>query len=174
MSGLILQVKELLPDLQENFIQVSSVAPFDIFKAFLNLKFQMNIQICLKHYDFNPEAVINAVLEDNLPPHLNEGHSVPDSQPIPEVFVGFEEPTDISKKTRTKYFIKSWLPLMITIYLLPWWPILQDRSFQWNAGSLERQAGYEKPDSRSRRWTTCSWSMRFVPCFNYCQNSSFF
>ncbi|KZS18432.1 Activating signal cointegrator 1 complex subunit 2 [Daphnia magna] len=79
MSGLILQVKELLPDLQENFIL-----------------------ICLKHYDFNPEAVVNAVLEDNLPPHLNEGHSVPDSQPIPEVFVGFEEPTDISKKTRTK------------------------------------------------------------------------
>lgn len=38
MSGLILQVKELLPDLQENFIQVSSVAPFDIFKAFLNFK----------------------------------------------------------------------------------------------------------------------------------------
>ncbi|XP_046441124.1 activating signal cointegrator 1 complex subunit 2-like [Daphnia pulex] len=80
ISALILQVKELLPDLHESFIRV-----------------------CLKHYDYNPEAVINAVLEDNLPPHLNEGHNIPDQQqPIPEPFVAFDEQTDISKKNRTK------------------------------------------------------------------------
>jgi hypothetical protein len=61
-------------------------------------------QVCLKHYDYNPEAVINAVLENNLPPHLNEGHNISDQQPIPEPFVvALDEQTDISKKTRTKY-----------------------------------------------------------------------
>ncbi len=62
----------------------------------------------MKHYDYNPEAVINAVLEDNLPPHLSEGHNIPDQQqPIPEPFVAFDEQTDISKKNRTKY--TKWL-----------------------------------------------------------------
>ncbi len=68
----------------------------------------------MKHYDYNPEAVINAVLEDNLPPHLNEGHHISDQQPIPEPFVAFDEQTDISKKTRTKYYIE-WLMLTFAV-----------------------------------------------------------
>lgn len=58
----------------------------------------------MKHYDYNAEAVINAVLEDNLPPHLNERTNVPDLKPTQETF-SFDEPADISKKSRTKYVI---------------------------------------------------------------------
>merc|ERR1712105_59975 len=45
----IQQVKELLPDLDDVFVQA-----------------------CLRHYDFSGESVINAILEGNLAPHLLE------------------------------------------------------------------------------------------------------
>jgi len=61
-------------------------------------------QDCLKHYDYNAEAVINAILEDNLAPHLAE-RQFPDSQPIVPLPVELEEPAEISKKSRTKYFL---------------------------------------------------------------------
>lgn len=54
----------------------------------------------MKHYDFNPESVVNAVLEGNLAPHLME-MQVPDSLPVPEVKLQ-DELVDISKKSRTK------------------------------------------------------------------------
>ncbi len=47
MERLVGQVRDLLPDLGDGFIQK-----------------------CLKYYDHNPELVINALLEENLPPHL--------------------------------------------------------------------------------------------------------
>ncbi|XP_011148147.1 activating signal cointegrator 1 complex subunit 2 isoform X2 [Harpegnathos saltator] len=65
----ILKVKEILCDYDENFIQ-----------------------ICLKHYDYNVESVINAVLENTLPSNLKKlngtlPHIVPDS---------LESPTDVN------------------------------------------------------------------------------
>lgn len=49
MDQLVVQVRDLLPDLGDGFIQM-----------------------CLKYYDHNPELVIHAILEENLPPHLIE------------------------------------------------------------------------------------------------------
>ncbi len=46
---LIVQVKDLLPDLGDGFVEA-----------------------CLEYYDSNPESVINSLLEENLPPHLME------------------------------------------------------------------------------------------------------
>ena len=82
-------------------------------------------KVCLKHYDYNPEAVINAILEDNLPPHLNECQ-IPDILTLPETFA-YEEPTDISKRNRTKYLIKMQKinVIIITVKLE-----IQDCSFQ--------------------------------------------
>ena len=71
----------------------------------------------MKHYDYNPEAVINAVLEDNLPPHLNEGHNIPDQQQVLEPFVAFDEQADISKKTRTKYYTEWLMVKFLRLFL---------------------------------------------------------
>lgn len=46
-DSLISQVKDLLPDLGDGFVQA-----------------------CLDYFDRNPEKVINAIFEENLPPHL--------------------------------------------------------------------------------------------------------
>lgn len=107
------------------------------------------MQVCLKHYDYNAEAVINAVLEDNLPPHLNQRH-VPDVQPIVETNFPFQDPADISKKTRTKYvtiFIKNsnipknyeWKPVFIirTVHFDEMREILNDKQDMKNV-ILER------------------------------------
>ncbi len=100
MNALVLQVKELLPDLGEDFIQVTFTFLFTRSYAFYLIICFLFVKVCLKHYDYNPEAVINAILEDNLPPHLNE-RQIPDILPTPETF-SFEEPADVSKKNRTK------------------------------------------------------------------------
>lgn len=47
LESLISQVKDLLPDLGGGFVEA-----------------------CLEYFDFDPEKVINAIFEDNLPPHL--------------------------------------------------------------------------------------------------------
>jgi len=49
MGQLVSQVRDLMPDLGDGFIQM-----------------------CLKYYDNSAELVINALLEENLPPHLIE------------------------------------------------------------------------------------------------------
>lgn len=60
----------------------------------------------MKHYDYNPESVINAVLEDNLPPHLAD-RPIPDVASVPNNPVPvYDEPAEISKKTRTKYALE--------------------------------------------------------------------
>lgn len=79
----IQQVKELLPDLDDVFVQA-----------------------CLRHYDFSGESVINAILEGNLAPHLleiqNEAmlSSPPTEHNYPPTSTSTQD--DISKKSRTK------------------------------------------------------------------------
>lgn len=48
IDSLVAQVRDLLPDLGEGFVE-----------------------LCLEYFDNLPEKVINAILEDNLPPHLS-------------------------------------------------------------------------------------------------------
>jgi len=82
-TSLISQVKELLPDLDNNFVKA-----------------------CLKHYDYNAESVINAILEENLAPHLMELQLAPAINEVNESIKTLEivehTPKDISKKSRTK------------------------------------------------------------------------
>ncbi len=49
LDDLISQVRDLLPDLGAGFVEA-----------------------CLTYFDYNPERVINSLLEENLPPHLIE------------------------------------------------------------------------------------------------------
>ncbi|XP_076292239.1 activating signal cointegrator 1 complex subunit 2 isoform X2 [Lasioglossum baleicum] len=49
MPSLVSAVKEILDDLEDRFVEV-----------------------CLEHYGYDTEAVINAILEDTLPPKLND------------------------------------------------------------------------------------------------------
>ena len=55
MDSLISMVRDLLPDLGAGFVEM-----------------------CLQHYDFRPDEVINAILENNLAPHLTDlDHNMP-------------------------------------------------------------------------------------------------
>lgn len=96
-------------------------------------------QACLKHYDFNAEAVINAVLEENLPPHLAD-RPVQDllpAMPSTSSISNREDPAEISKKSRTKYETKTiyiFIVLSCALIIL----LSKDGSFRWDAGGVER------------------------------------
>ena len=84
IKSLTSNVKDLLPDLTDFFVRA-----------------------CLKHYDYNAESVINAILENNLAPHLVELQFLPELKQVAEVLPQpdpvVSKVDDISKKTRTKY-----------------------------------------------------------------------
>ncbi|KAG1697707.1 Activating signal cointegrator 1 complex subunit 2 [Nymphon striatum] len=71
LDSLITQVKDLLPDLGDGFVEA-----------------------CLDYYNYNPETVINCLLENNLPPVLQQLDRNEKCTPKPEVIA--PEPSEPS------------------------------------------------------------------------------
>ena len=75
----------------------------------------------MKHYDYNAESVINAILEENLAPHLIEFQvsAVAEiTESVQLLDVPEEIPKDVSKKSRTKYQLRHFLKSFLRFQLL--------------------------------------------------------
>lgn len=90
LASLITEVKDILPHLGEGYIEVCvHIHELMIFFELLSLEliFIVIKQKCLRRYNNDSASVINAVLEDSLPPDIKElDPTLPHIPPDPMVF----------------------------------------------------------------------------------------
>lgn len=72
LASLVSEVKDILQDLDERFIQVTVSLWTKMYLTRAYFAMSLALQVCLENYDYNTESVINAVLEETLPPKLKD------------------------------------------------------------------------------------------------------